>query len=176
LNAYHDQGKTGITSQVANRLLEILLPHGQVHISSERELEPEFEQYRIDIKALDFHHALYYSDLYIGDSQTIAAEAAVLGTPSVRFSDFVGKLEYLNELEDRYGLTIGVKTSEPDKLYGWVLELLGTPDLKTQWRARRAKMLSEKINVGAFISWFIRRYPYSSEIMQNDPTYQLKFQ
>jgi predicted glycosyltransferase len=34
-------------------------------------------------------------DLYIGDSQTMAAEAAVLGIPSIRFNSFVGKLVYL---------------------------------------------------------------------------------
>ncbi len=34
------------------------------------------------------------------------AEAAVLGTPSIRFNDFVGKLGYLEDLEHKYGLTI----------------------------------------------------------------------
>ncbi len=55
----------------------------------------------------DIYHALYYADLYIGDSQTIAAEKAVLGTPALRFNDFVGKIGYLEELEHKYGLTFG---------------------------------------------------------------------
>lgn len=29
----------------------------------------------------------------------MAAEATILGTPSIRFNDFVGKLGYLEELE-----------------------------------------------------------------------------
>ena len=46
----------------------------------------------------------------------MAAECAVLGTPSIRFNDFVGKLGYLEELELEYGLTFGIKTSDPEKL------------------------------------------------------------
>ena len=33
-----------------------------------------------------------FASLYIGDSQTMAAEAGVLGVPFVRFNDFVGRL------------------------------------------------------------------------------------
>ena len=70
------------------------------------------------------HHALYYADIYIGDSQTMTAEAAVLGTPALRFNDFVGKLSYLEELEHKYELTYGIKTSEPEKLYEKIREIL----------------------------------------------------
>ena len=57
------------------------------------------EKFKIRIKPDDIHHVLYFAEMFIGDSQTMAAEAAVLGTPSLRFSDFTGKLNYLNELE-----------------------------------------------------------------------------
>ena len=40
-----------------------------------------------------------FASLYIGDSQTMAAEAGVLGVPFVRFNDFVGRIGYLRELE-----------------------------------------------------------------------------
>jgi predicted glycosyltransferase len=114
--------------------------------------------------------------MYIGDSQTMAAEAAVLGTPSLRFNDFVGKLGYLEELEHKYGLTYGIKTAEPEKLYQKIEELLHVTDLSEEWQRRKRKMLSEKIDVTAFMVWFVENYPESVVIMKDNPDYQYKFQ
>ena len=118
---------------------------------------------------------LYCSDLCIGDSQTMAAEAAVLGTPSIRFNDFVGELGYLEELEHKYNLTYGIKTSNPEKLFEKIDELLAIPNLKETWQKRREKMLSEKIDVTAFMVWFIENYPKSVSVMKANPDYQYKF-
>ena len=108
LNAHHDSGIKGINTEVASRLIEILKPHGRIYITSERPLEPQFEQYRIKINPLDMHHVMAFASLYIGDSQTMAAEAGVLGVPFVRFNDFVGRIGYLRELEDVYQLGSGI--------------------------------------------------------------------
>jgi len=175
LTAHHDKGKTGITSEIAQKIIDILDPHGNIYITSERELETQFEKYRIHIKPKNIHHALYYADMYIGDSQTMAAEAAVLGTPSIRFNDFVGKLGYLEELEHKYGLTYGIKTSEPEKLYQKIEELLNTPNLKQEFQLRQQNMLADKIDVTAFMVWFIENYPESAKIMKENPDYQLRF-
>ncbi len=151
LTAYHDEGKSGITTDVAQQLIDHLSKHGHVYITSERPLEAQFEKYRININALDIHHALAFADLYIGDSQTMTAEAAVLGTPALRFNDFVGRLSYLEELEHSYGLTYGIKTTDPGKLIAKADELLAMPDLKKEWGRRREKMLSEKIDLALFM-------------------------
>ena len=107
----HDSGIKGINTEIAQRLIDILAPHGTIYITSERPLEPQFEQYRIRINPLDMHHVMAFASLYIGDSQTMAAEAGVLGTPFVRFNDFVGRIGYLRELEDTYHLGFGVHAS-----------------------------------------------------------------
>lgn len=99
LTAHHDVGIHGMNTQIAEHVVNMLKPHGQIYITSERELEPQFEPYRIRINPLDMHHVMAFASLYIGDSQTMAAEAGVLGTPFVRFNDFVGRLSYLHELE-----------------------------------------------------------------------------
>ena len=57
------------------------------------------------------HHVMAFASLYIGDSQTMAAEAGVLGVPFVRFNDFVGRIGYLRELEDTYHLGYGIHAS-----------------------------------------------------------------
>ena len=105
----------------------------------------------------------------------MAVEAAILGTPSIRFSDFAGRIGVLEELEHKYGLTYGIKTSEPEKLYAKIEELLRFPNLKEEWQKRRQKMLSEKIDVTAFMVWFIENYPESAKVMRENPDYQFRF-
>jgi len=175
LTAHHDAGKSGIDKSIARSIIYILKPHGKIYITSERELEQEFEKYRININPINMHHALYYADMYIGDSQTMTAEAAVLGTPAIRFNDFVGKLGYLEELEHQYSLTSGIKTSEPQKLYNLIKSLVAMPNLKEEWQERRQKMLKDKIDVTAFMVWFIENYPKSVQIMKENPDYQYTF-
>ncbi|MBK7887878.1 MAG: hypothetical protein IPJ86_11460 [Bacteroidetes bacterium] len=175
LTAWHDENKTGITNQLANDLIQILEPYGQIHLSSERPLPPELEKYRVNVKASDILDVLYYSDLYIGDSQTMTAEAAVLGTPSIRFNDFVGKLGYLEELEHKYQLTFGIPTHQSEKLLAKTRELISTPDLKKLWQQRRERLLRETIDPTQFFVWFFENYPSSAEQLLKDPTLQQKF-
>lgn len=152
LGAYHDKGINGLTDDKAMHLINLLNPHGRVLISSERPLPPSLEPFRINIRASDMHHILAFADMYIGDSQTMTAEAAVLGTPALRYNDFVRQLSYLEELEFRYGLTYGFKTNHFDGLLNKARELLAFPDLKEAWAEKRNKMLTEKINVAAFFT------------------------
>jgi hypothetical protein len=175
LTAHHDFGKKGLNKEVVKNLTNILSKYGRIYISSERKIEPEFEKYRIYIKPNDIHHSLYYSEIFIGDSQSMAVEAAILGVPSLRYSDFAGKISVLEELEQKYGLTFGIKTSEPEKLYAKVEELLSIPNLKQEWQKRRQKMLAEKIDVTAFMVWLIENYPESVKIMKENPDYQFNF-
>lgn len=158
LSAWHDTGITGLSEGVCEKIIDILKPHGNIFITSEAPLPSKYENYRLSIPASDMHHALYFADLYIGDSQTMTAEAAVLGTPALRFNDFVGKLGYLEELENRYALTFGIKTSEPEKLFSKVTELLSMHDLKGEWKKRREIMLTEKVNVVDFITDLLINY------------------
>lgn len=157
LGAYHDVGKTGITDELALELIDLLSPHGNIYITSERPLAPKFEKYRIAIKASDIHHALFYADMFIGDSQTMTAEAAVLGTPAVRFNDFVGELSYLEDLEHTYGLTYGIRTADAEKLPLKIKELLAIPDLKKEWEVRRTKMLQDKCNFAFWMQQFLEK-------------------
>ena len=177
LKAYHDIAAEarGINAEIAQHLIDLLLPHGDVYITSERVLEPQFEKYRLQINPLDIHHVLAFAKLYIGDSQSMAVEAAMLGTPSLRFNDFAGKIGVLEELEQKYGLTYGIPSSDPQRLYDQVGKLLAMPDLAETFQQRRQKMLSEKIDVAAFFTWFIENYPESKKTMRENPDYQWNF-
>jgi uncharacterized protein len=172
LTAHHDEGKHGLSTKVVQSVIDILGDKYNVYITSERELESEFEPYRINFDPIHIHHALYFADMYIGDSQTMAAEAAVLGTPAVRFSDFVGKLGYLSEIEDVYNLGFGIKTFAPDELYKVVSELVRNPNTKRIWKGRREKLLKEKINVSRFIVDLIEGYPNSVKLLLDYESFQ----
>lgn len=186
LTAYHDVGIHGMNTQIADHVVNMLKPHGQIYITSERELEPQFEPYRIRINPLDMHHVMAFASLYIGDSQTMAAEAGVLGTPFVRFNDFVGRLSYLHELEaptdytprkdgyipvvdkhvpenTHYCLGYGHKTADVEGFYHSIEKWLAEPNRKDICKSRREKMLSEKIDYAKYLTWFIENYPNSQQ-------------
>jgi predicted glycosyltransferase len=147
LTAHHDNGVDGINDELAKKMIDILEQKGKVWITSERPLSAEFEKYRIAISAKEIHHAMYFASLYIGDSQTMAAEAAVLGTPSLRFNDFVGRLGYLEELEHKFQLTFGIPTDQPERLIEKLREIVDHPESKNIWSKRRKKMLDQTIDV-----------------------------
>lgn len=173
LTAHHDSGITGINLEISLRLIKILQPFADIYITSERPLERELEKYRLQIDPLDMHHVLAFATLYIGDSQTMAAEAGVLGTPFVRFNDFVGRIGYLAELEDRYQLGVGVNTSNTEKLFDTVQMLISTKDIKLEYGKRRQRMLADKINVAELFNWFIDNYPNSAEQMKSESKQKL---
>lgn len=180
LKANHDDNVQGINLQVALRLIEIMKPHMDIYITSERPLEPELEPFRIQINPIYMHDVMAYASLYIGDSQTMAMEAAVLGVPAIRFNDFVGKIGVMAELEDGelngkripcYNLGIGILASEKDaveRLCKTVQEVMAMQPAKRKelWQARRQKMLAEKIDYAKFLTWFIENYPSSAEQIQ----------
>lgn len=166
LGAYHDVGKTGITDAIALRLISMLASHGQVYITSERPLSAAFEPYRIHIRASDIHHALYYADLFIGDSQTMTAEAAVLGTPAIRYNDFVGELSYLEDLEKNFQLTTGVLTKDVEKLFQVTEEYLSIPNIKVLWSDRRKQMLEKKSDFSMSMKWVLTCSPKDLKCMK----------
>lgn len=175
LSAYHDDNRKGITAAIASKLIEQLKTRGNVYITSERALEPEFEQYRLKLPVQHIHHAMFYAEAYIGDSQSMAVEAALLGTPGIRFNDFTGEIGVLNELENRYALTTSISTKDPQRLFEKVGEFLSHTGIKEEYRVRRSKLLEEKINVPAFFIWLITHYPASATEMKIHPDIQYTF-
>lgn len=175
LNAYHDVGQQGISFDQKKQLIGLLSQYGRVIITSEKTIEPEFEQYKLSVPAEDMHSVMYYASMYIGDSQTMASEAAVLGVPSLRCNTFVGRIAYLEEEEHKYGLTYGFTPDHFDALMDKLRELLDTPNLKKVWSEKRNVMLNDKIDVSAFFTWFIENYPASRTIMIENPDYQYRF-
>lgn len=158
LHAHHDDKIKGMTNAIAIRLVSLLSPKYDIYISSERPICKELEPFRLSINPQDIHHWLAYASIYIGDSQSMAVESSMLGTPSIRFSDFAHRIGVLNTLEERYRLTTGIPTDKPEQLFSLVEEMMNTPNLKEEYQRRRKNMLAEQIDVTAFYVEYVSNF------------------
>ena len=112
------------------------------------------------------HDALAYATLFIGESATMASECAMLGTPAI----FVNSLSAGTlEEQEKYGLIFGFRNSEG--ALEKAIDLLNTPSLKQEFQKLSREMLSGKIDVTAFMVWFVENYPESVKIMKENPSY-----
>jgi hypothetical protein len=173
--AHHDVGVVGLTIENKRRLVQYLKTKGKVFITTERNIDDEFKPYQLTVSPEKAHSLMYYATMFIGDSQTMTSEAAVLGTPAIRCNTFVGRIHYLEEEEHKYGLTYGFRPEQSEAMFQKIEELLSMPDLKAEWQRRRQILLADKIDYSAFLTWFIENYPESRKIMRENPEYQWQF-
>ena len=162
-SASHDIGLRGIKSRTD--FIRTLENYGRVFITSEGKLEKNLEKYRLRISPEKIHSLLYYADLYIGEGGTMAAEAAILGTPSIHIESTskgiaTGELSgNFIELRDKYGLLYFYP--DQNKALEKAIEILENRNSKKEWQRKRERLLSEKIDVTAWMTDFIERYPDS---------------
>jgi len=163
--ASHDVGQHGIGDKVG--LIKRLEEFGRVLITSEGPLPPELEEYRVSVSPEKLHDLLYYAALYVGEGATTAVEAALLGTPSIYVSSLAGTMGNLAELEKTYDLLYSF--SDRDSIMTKAVEILRNPASKEDWSQKRNQLLKEKIDVTAFMVWFIQNYPESCTSMKGHP-------
>lgn len=175
LQAHHDVGVKGLSDSILRNIIRELEKSGRVYISSEKKLKKEFEPYRLHLHPSDIHHYMYYSEMFISDSQSMSVEAALLGVPSIRYSDFAGRISVLNELENTYNLTYGIKPKDTELLFKIIDKLLNMDDRRGVFQLRRKNMLSEKIDVSAFLTWFLQHYPQSVQVLRDNRDYYDRF-
>lgn len=151
LSAHHDYGVRGIAVGLVEDVLELTGDKMRLFISSERPLEGGLEGYRVPIRPERMHHALACADFFLGDSQTMTAEAAVLGTPALRVSDFVGRISYIAELE-RYGLAFGFLPGDEQNMLKKLAAILEDQESPGKFAERRRLMLADNIDP---VPWFV---------------------
>jgi len=162
-NASHDIGHTGLSHKNVIKTIWEFSKYAKVFISSESKLPPELEKYKISFPPHRMHDAIAFATLMYGESSTMSEEAAMLGVPSIYM--FNSSTIYTLHLEKEYGLIYNLSESEEDQLLAIEkgIELLQTPNLKEVWKAKKEKMLADKVDVTAFMVWFIENYPKSKE-------------
>lgn len=156
--ASHDLGTKGLTMQRKLELVRALAERGRVLVSSESPLPPAFEPYRVNIPLQEIHHVIAFARLLVGESATMASEAAVLGVPAMYVSP-LGR-GYTDDEERRYGL---VHNFTGARFHADIARearaLADDPELTTKARTARTRLLEQKIDVTAWmIDFFEREY------------------
>jgi len=158
--ASHDIGHSGISYENKIKLVKTLSRHLHVFISSEKELPEALKNYQINIPPEQMHNALAFAHLFIGESGTMASECAVLGTPAIFMNN-----KHFGCIDDQanYGLLFTYSESENDQIAAIkkAEELALKQNVREDYLAKREKMLADKIDVSAFLIWFVENYPES---------------
>lgn len=171
-NASHDIGHSGLSLEMKRKAVKELSKYAKVFISSEGELPEDLKPYQIRIPPERMHDALYYSSLYFGESGTMTTECAMLGTPAIQISGLPkGTIGTLAE-QEVYGL-VKVYPQYNNMILKEALSILEKG--KSGFLEKRKKMLSDKIDVTAFMVWFVENYPRSVDILRKIPGYQKRF-
>ena len=164
LKGHHDVGQAGLSLEQKRALVDLLKCHGRVIITSERAVEPEFEQYRLPVPPEEIHSLMAYSAMFVGDSQTMTSEAAVLGVPALKCNTFAGRLSVPNMLEQKYGLCYAYT---PDKFDDMLVQIRSLLDmnptaLHDEWQKKRQRMLQEMIDPTGFFVTHIEQFAKES--------------
>ncbi len=174
--ATHDIGHKGICLETLKELINELEKYAIVYISSEKEIPKELLTYKLSLPPDKIHDIMYFAHFIYGESGTMTSEAAILGTPAIFINN--ARLSYTIEQEEKYGLTYNFSESNEDQFNSMnkALELVQNDDLKRESHVKRDLMLTEKVNITAFLVWVVENYPKSKEIMKENPDFQYNFQ
>lgn len=156
-SANHDVGQFGFSNEEKIQLVNTLDKYGRVFISAEYSNIPaELNKYLLKIKANDIHHVLYYASAYIGDSQTMATESALLGTPSFRYNSFVGENDMSNFIILENKLDLLRNHSTFISLLKDVENNVSNPRSKNKWLQKRNAYFASKSDINIQLYNIIR--------------------
>jgi predicted glycosyltransferase len=163
--ASHDVGLKGIQKGEEKSLIKNLSQYGKIFITSEKPLDGELDQYRLQVSPEKIHSLLSYAQLYIGEGGTMAVEAGILGTPAIHIESTTQGLasgemcgNYL-ELRDKYQLIYFFPTQ--DLALKKAIEILENHQSKEQWREKRKTLMADVVDVTTWLTDFVERYPES---------------
>jgi predicted glycosyltransferase len=171
--ASHDKGQSGLPLDTKGEIINAFSRYSKVFVSSEGELPEELRKYEIRIPPEKMHDALAFATLYLGEGGTMATECAMLGTPNVEINSLAKHCGVHRELRDKYELQYyyddyGEATEK-------ALELLKAQESQAIWQKRRNRLLSEEIDITAYMIWLTENYPESAGIMKENPEHQRSF-
>lgn len=167
--ATHDKGQIGLALEEKKDIIDYLTSKKiKVLITSESKLPEEFKQFENNFPPEYIHHLLAFARIVISEGATLASEAGVLGVPTIYVNSIIRC--YNEDQEDRYGTIYNFRSA--DGVLKKIEEILSA---KRPEYGMPKKMLEEKIDLTAFLVWFIENWPESFRIMKANPDYQYNF-
>lgn len=165
-DAVHDLGVAGFTKSEKIRLVHELEKYVKVFISSEGGVPNEIANRVLKIPKSRIHDVIFYARIMVADTGTMITEAACLGTPAIIMHPGVKKLGNFVELENKYKLIYGYDRGS-DQVMEKAIELVTNPNIKSEWKSKREKLLKDKIDITVFMLWFIENYQDSITFRRN---------
>jgi predicted glycosyltransferase len=169
--ASHDFGQHGLDYSSKLKIIHELSNYARVFISSESKLPEELENFRMSIPPHKLHDTICFSSLYLGEGGTTASEATILGIPAI----YINSLPLMGYLRDEREAGLLIQLQKTEDILFKAKEILQMPDSREIFDERSKKMLKNKIDVTAFMIWFVENYPESVRIMKQNPEYQERF-
>lgn len=145
LGAVHDRSERGLTDPRKRMLVQSLAQYGKVLISSEAPLPDDLEHLRILGPVENVHHLLAGAQMLVGESATMASEAAVLGVPAVYIA--TTPRGYTDDQERRYGLVRYFPEQRFSDAIAAVHELFARESPRAFGARARQQLLNDKIDV-----------------------------
>ena len=156
--AGHDIGEKGLTDEQKIKIVELLRENGDVYISSEAPLPPEIERYRYKIHPSEIHAFMAKCKMVVGESATMASEAACMGIPAIFISN-TGR-GYTTEQDRTYGLLKHFRLNQWNAFLQTLL-IFAQNDLFEEWQQKKIRMLKDKIEVTDWLVDLVDNYPES---------------
>lgn len=153
--ASHDTGEIAVPDTTKRAIVARLAESGRVLVSSESVLPDDLAPYRLTGPTADIHHLLSFAEIVVGESATMASEAAVLGTPAV----YIARTSrgYIDDLAERYELVSRLQPGDERGIRAAVDRTVSAAP--AEWAERRSMMLADKIDVTDWmVRWFEREY------------------
>jgi predicted glycosyltransferase len=147
--ASHDAGEKGLSMLQKEKLVKQLEQYATVYISSESPLPENLSSRRLDAAIEDIHHLLAFARLVVGESATMASEAAVLGTKAVFISDT--KRGYTLEQEKLYHLVCNYSCSQLQEVFTFIDREFSDPASTDKAASAHRQLLRDRIDVTSFI-------------------------
>ena len=148
LASTHDRHVRGFEDRAA--FVRGLGARMRVVISSEDPVPADLAPLRVAVAPERLHDVLAHAALCVGESATLAAEAAVLGVPAIYVAD--SPRGYLLELEEKWGLVQNAPSADRARA---ALERVPTP---AECAERRRAMLEQRGDLTAWlVEYFLAR-------------------
>ena len=165
-NATHARGQKGISPENRLHLVKTFSTMAHVLISTESTLPEPLRSYQIDPPPEKMHDLIASCSLLIGESTTMAAEAALLNVPSICIEN-KGR-GYIKELQEKYKIIKWFTESQQKEALSYAeqwfqqLSKQSTPEVRQQ-------ILARTTDITEMLLWLIRYFPSSLDVLKDDP-------
>ena len=169
-SASHDINQKGMSNEFILQFIEMFKSRAQLFISCEGEVPEQFKQYLKASGDPEVHAFLNTLDLYVGEGATMASECALLGVPAI----YINSMQ-AGTIDDQEKAGLLYHISDEKGILEKTDQLLNERALRSIHQERAHRFIQSKIDVSAFLVWFIENWPVSMKIMKENPDYQNRF-